>query len=205
MRPRHLEFVLGVFALCSSAFAQPVTRVIDGDTIVVQGVGTVRLIGVDTPETVDPRKPVQPFGREASAFTRQLVGGKVVRLEYDWQRKDKYDRTLAYVFLADGTFVNAEIVKQGFGHAYTQYSFKYLDEFRGYEREARTAGRGLWVPSTRRAPPSSQRRAPPSTSRGRAPSITAKGADIWPDHKSPFRFEKRWRDTAPAASASRRH
>jgi micrococcal nuclease len=118
--------------------------VIDGDTIAVEGVGSVRLIGVDTPETVDPRKPVQFFGQEATTFTRRMAEGKVVRLDYDWQRKDKYDRTLAYVYLPDGLLLNAEIVKQGYGHAYTNYPFKYLDQFRGYEREARDAGRGLW-------------------------------------------------------------
>jgi len=73
----------------SSASAQLVTRVIDGDTIVVAGFGTVRLIGVDTPETVDPRKPAQFFGKEASEFTRRMAQGTVVRLEFDYQRTDK--------------------------------------------------------------------------------------------------------------------
>jgi micrococcal nuclease len=117
---------------------------VDGDTIHVEGIGSIRLIGIDTPETVDPRGPVEFFANESSAFTSRMVQGEVVRLEFDFQRKDKYDRTLAYVYLQDGTFVNAEIVKQGYGHAYTQYPFKYLDQFRGYEREARAAGRGLW-------------------------------------------------------------
>ena len=133
-----------VLALPSGAWAQLVTRVVDGDTIVVAGVGTVRLIGVDTPETVDPRKPVQFFGKEASEFTRRMAQGKVVRLEFDVQRKDKYQRTLSYAYLPDGTFLNAEIVKQGFGHAYTTYPFRYLEQFRQFEREARAANRGLW-------------------------------------------------------------
>ena len=76
-----------------------VTRVIDGDTGVVEGVGTVRLIGVDTPETVDQRRPVQYFGREASDFTKQLATGKRVRLEFDQDRPGRYGRTLAYVYL----------------------------------------------------------------------------------------------------------
>lgn len=129
----------------SSAAAQVVQRVIDGDTLAIAGVGTVRLIGVDTPETVDPRKPVQYFGREASAFLQQLVAGKTVRLEYDQQRTDKYARTLAYLYLLDGTFVNAEIIKQGYGHAYTAFPFRYMEAFREYEREARGASRGLWA------------------------------------------------------------
>jgi len=122
------------------------TRVVDGDTIILDGQERVRLIGVDTPETKDPRKPVQYFGKEASEFTKRMVEGKKVRLEYDWQRKDKYGRTLAYVYLEDGTFLNAEIIKQGYGHAYTAFPFKYLEEFRQYEREARENQRGLWAP-----------------------------------------------------------
>jgi micrococcal nuclease len=121
-----------------------VVRVIDGDTIMLDGKERVRLIGVDTPETVDPRRPVQHFGREASAFTRRMVQGKRVRLEYDQERKDRYGRTVAYVYLDDGTLLNAEIVKQGYGHAYTRFPFRYLDQFRRYEREAREQGRGLW-------------------------------------------------------------
>ena len=131
-------------ASTSSAFAQLVTRVVDGDTIHVEGIGSVRLIGVDTPETVDPRKPVEFFAKESSEFTHRIALAKVVRLEFDFQQKDKHDRTLAYVYLPDGTFLNAEIVKQGYGHAYTRYPFKYLDQFRGYEREARELGQGLW-------------------------------------------------------------
>ncbi len=70
--------------------------------------------------------------------------GKRVRLEYDRERQDKYGRTLAYVYLEDGTFLNAEIIRQGYGFAYTQFPFKYLEEFRKLEREAQEAGRGLW-------------------------------------------------------------
>jgi len=78
-----------------------------------------------------------------------MVQGKRVRLEFDPANtnighKDRYKRTLAYVFLEDGTFLNAEIVKQGYGHAYTRFPFTYLDEFRQYEREARERRRGLW-------------------------------------------------------------
>lgn len=119
-------------------------RVVDGDTIILDGKEKVRLIGVDTPETVHPSKPVEYFGKEASAFTKRMVEGKRVKVEYDWQGTDKYGRTLAYIYLEDGTFLNAEIVRQGYGHAYTKYPFKYMDEFRKYEREARENNRGLW-------------------------------------------------------------
>jgi micrococcal nuclease len=104
---KRLLFLLALLlAPVASASGQLVTRVIDGDTIVVSGVGSVRLIGVDTPETVDPRKPVQFFGKEASEFTRRLAQGQAVRLEFDFQQTDKYQRTLAYVYLPDGTFLN---------------------------------------------------------------------------------------------------
>ena len=125
-----------------------VTTVIDGDTIkckIINGKQeTIRLIGVDTPETKHPNKPVEYFGKEASKFTKNLVEGKLVKLEYDWQRKDRYGRTLAYVYLEDGTFVNAEIIKQGYGFAYTKFPFKYFDQFRLYEQQARKNKKGLW-------------------------------------------------------------
>lgn len=121
------------------------SRVVDGDTIILDGQERVRLIGVDTPETKHPRKPVQYFGKEASEFTRCLVEGERVRLEYDQERTDRYGRTLAYVFLEDGTFLNAEIIKQGYGFAYTKYPFKYMEKFRAYEREAWENDRRLWA------------------------------------------------------------
>jgi len=82
----------------------------------VQGTGTVRLIGVDTPETVDPRQPVEYFGKEASDFTKQLASGKGVRLEFDQDRTDRYGRTLAYVYLQpENLLLNAEIIRQATG------------------------------------------------------------------------------------------
>jgi micrococcal nuclease len=127
-----------------------VKRVIDGDTILLSNGETVRLIGVDTPETKHPDKPVEYFGEEAYRFTKKMVEGNMVRLEFDWQERDRYGRLLAYVYLLDGTFLNAEIIKQGYGFAYTKYPFKYLDEYRDHEREARENNRGLWNKEIRR-------------------------------------------------------
>src|SRR4029450_4033310 len=104
---------------------------------------------VATHEPVDPRKPVQYFGREASAFTTRRLQGQQVHLAYDWQRTDKYRRTLAYICLPDGELVNETIVREGFGVAYTKYPFTaaLMARFRAAERQARDAGRGLWAPA----------------------------------------------------------
>jgi len=126
-----------------------VTEVVDGDTIKVSTIGTLRLIGMDTPETRDPRKPVQCFGREASKRAKELLSGKKVYLEYDPANKiDKYGRTLAYVYREDGLFYNAEMIKQGFAHSYVQFPHPRLDEFNTYQREARENNLGFWAANT---------------------------------------------------------
>ncbi len=138
-----------------------VERVVDGDTIVVATAGgneKVRLIGINTPETVDPRKPVECFGKEASRRTHELVEGKTVRLEADPQAgdRDKYGRLLRYVYLADGTDVNELLVREGFAHE-NGYGRNYAkrEQFRTAEAEARDARRGLWDPQacTQEDPP----------------------------------------------------
>jgi len=125
-----------------------VTRVVDGDTIKLANGDTVRLIGIDTPETVDPRKPVQCFGEEASARTRELLDGEHVYLEYDptQGRVDRYGRTLAYVWTTDGSLVNEQLVAEGYAHEYTyEIPYKYRDEFNAAEASARDNERGLWA------------------------------------------------------------
>lgn len=133
--------------------AQPglyrITAFADGDTIEVDMNGvkeTIRFIGVDTPETQDPRTSVQCFGKVASEFTKSLIGSSDVRLEADPANtnRDRYNRLLRYVYLPDGRLVNKEIIKQGYGFAYTLFPFEKLDEFREYERVARENGLGLW-------------------------------------------------------------
>jgi len=124
-----------------------VSSVSDGDTIVLVGGTRVRLIGIDTPETRHPSKPVQCFGAEASAHTRSLLpAGTAVRLAYDVERFDRYRRTLAYVYrLSDGLFVNAALVREGYAQAYTYPpNVAHADELVALAREAREAGRGLW-------------------------------------------------------------
>jgi micrococcal nuclease len=142
-----------LFFLLSTSHAEiyKVKRVIDGDTLLLINGERVRLIGVDTPETKHPQKPVQYFGREAYLFTKQMVDGKEARFEFERQKRDRYGRLLAYVYLLDGTFLNAEIIKQGYGFAYTRFPFKYMEEFRRYEREAKENRRGLWGQSDQKS------------------------------------------------------
>jgi len=129
-----------------------VTKVVDGDTIEVKSGGLlykVRLIGIDTPETVDPRRPVGCFGKKASAETKRLVEGKEVTLTKDISDVDKYNRLLRYVFLpiSDGEnlFINDYLVRQGFAKSLTYPpDVKYNERFIEAEREARENLRGLW-------------------------------------------------------------
>lgn len=130
-----------------------VTRVVDGDTIVVSfgadSEQTIRLIGMDTPETVDPRRPVGCFGKEASNETKSLLSGKQVVLQKDVSETDKYKRLLRYVYLplpdAQTLFVNDYLVREGYAKVLTYPpDVKYNEQFRQAEREARENNRGLW-------------------------------------------------------------
>ena len=123
-----------------------VTRVVDGDTVVLASGKKVLYIGMDTPETVHPRKGVQFMGKEASALNRFLVEGKRVRLEFDVDPVDQYGRTLAYVYVGR-TFVNAELVRLGYAQVMTvPPNVKYVEVFTAMQKEAREAKRGLWDP-----------------------------------------------------------
>lgn len=124
-----------------------VTRVVDGDTIEVLFRGDeldVRLIGIDTPETVAPGEPVQCFGPEASAFTERELEGERVMLELDVERVDRYGRTLAYVW-NEGRLFNRVLVARGFAVVSTYPpNVKYVDQFVAAQRHARERGLGLW-------------------------------------------------------------
>lgn len=121
-----------------------VSRVVDGDTIELSSGQKVRYIGVDTPEVVDPRKPVQCFGVEASNKNKELVLGKTVRLEKDISETDKYGRLLRYIWVGE-TLVNDYLVRQGYAHA-SSYppDVKYQEQLTQAEAEARISNRGLW-------------------------------------------------------------
>ena len=135
-----LVFLLMLFSTHSPAQTTAiVSRVIDGDTIELSTGKCVRLIGVDTPEEVEY------YGEEASAFTKRIAEGKTVRLEFDVEQRDRYGHLLAYVYLEDGTFLNAEIVRQGYGQILTiPPNVKHAKEFLKFQQVAQYAGRGLW-------------------------------------------------------------
>ncbi|MDD2752768.1 MAG: thermonuclease family protein [Candidatus Omnitrophica bacterium] len=135
-----------------------VQRVVDGDTLLLENGERVRLIGIDTPELHPSEKlnrdsqrtqqdagTIQKLGQQAYEFTKKLVEGKAVSLEFDLEKYDKYNRLLAYVYLKDGTFVNADIVKQGYASLMTiAPNVKYADLFSKLYQEAQENQRGLW-------------------------------------------------------------
>ncbi|MBU1031412.1 thermonuclease family protein, partial [Patescibacteria group bacterium] len=126
-----------------------VSKVVDGDTIVTGDNRTVRFIGIDTPETVDPRRPVGCFGKEASNEVKKLLSGKEVILQKDISDKDMYDRILRYIYLplADGTilFVNDYLAREGFAKVMTYPpDVKFDVQFREAEKLAKEEKRGLW-------------------------------------------------------------
>lgn len=128
-----------------------VTKVVDGDTMDVTSAGTtlrIRMIGFNTPESVDPRKPVECFGKEASKHLAELAPeGTSVRLERDVEQEDRYGRTLAYVYrTSDDMFLNLQMVADGYAHVLSiPPNITFADRFRDAERSARTANLGLWT------------------------------------------------------------
>jgi micrococcal nuclease len=122
-----------------------VVKVVDGRTIVVSGFGSVRLIGVETPETADPRKPAECMGPETSGFTKQIALGKKVQLKGDpLAGHDPHGRILAYVFLPDGRLLNEEILRRGYGKA-TSFNYQKRKTFLAAEKEAKSGGLGGWT------------------------------------------------------------
>ncbi|REJ72610.1 MAG: hypothetical protein DWQ29_20645 [Planctomycetota bacterium] len=122
-----------------------VARVVDGDTLLLETGHRVRLLGVDTPETKHPHRPAEPFGQAAAQFTRRAVEGRIVRLEFDRHRVDRYGRTLAFVRLGE-TLLNEELIREGFSRAETGFPFRsdYQRRFQEAESSARQQRLGIW-------------------------------------------------------------
>lgn len=174
-----------VSAPTSTANLVRVVRVVDGDTIELEGGEKVRYIGIDTPETVDPRKPVQCFGLEASAENKKLVEGQLVRLEKDISERDKYGRLLHYVWVGD-TFVNLKLVADGFARVSTYPpDVAHQAEFLAAEKTAQESNLGLWnscpsVKNTAVVVPSNQTASnPPNSNCLIKGNISASGEKIY--------------------------
>ena len=108
-----------------------VVRVIEGDLLALNNGKKVRLIGVDA-------------SKQAKSFVKEMVEGKEIELKYDRQRIDSKGRIRAYVYLLDGIFLNAEVIKEGYGYVNREFTFKYFEQFRQHEREAREKKKGMW-------------------------------------------------------------
>ncbi|MFZ5652427.1 MAG: thermonuclease family protein [Bacillota bacterium] len=125
-----------------------VKRVVDGDTFEIVNRGKiekVRLIGVDTPETLKPNSEVEPYGPEASSFTKKMIEGKKVRLEFDVQERDRYGRILAYVYLENGAFLNARLLEEGLATTMTvPPNVRMAEHFLGLQKKAQKARKGIW-------------------------------------------------------------
>lgn len=126
-----------------------VEEVSDGDTIIVNMNGRreiIRMIGVDTPETHHPDRPVECYAQIAADYSRRSLTGKKVRLEADPQNsnRDRYDRLLRYVYLPDGALFEESLIAEGYGFSYTQFPFEKADRFESLEAQAEAAKKGLW-------------------------------------------------------------
>jgi len=150
---------------CDAAQSFRVKYVVDGDTLVLENYEKVRLIGVDTPEVDDKWgrnlkdaqrshrdvKIINEYALKAKSFLKNLVQGQTVEIQMEpgnapIGHKDKYGRTLAYLYRQpEHLFINAQLVKEGYGFAYTRFPFKYAEDFRRYEKEARDNKKGLWA------------------------------------------------------------
>ena len=127
--------------------------VIDGDTFQLETGERVRLIGVDTPEYQPWKKKIQYYGQEASVYSKQMLNQKKVWLEADVKKKDKYGRSLAYVYLENGEFVNLRLVEEGYARAkYYKPNGRYRKIFKDAEKKAKASQKGMWKQSANYAP-----------------------------------------------------
>lgn len=166
-----------------------VVRVVDGDTVDVKigdKVERLRLIGIDTPETVDPRKTVQCFGAEASNKAKTILTGKKVSLQADptQDNRDKYGRLLRYVYLENGTNFNKMMITEGYAHEYTYYvPYQMQSEFKAAQKDAEQNRRGLWSPATCNGVTSSgQKVATPTSGGTNSAAPTPQGSSCNPNY-----------------------
>jgi micrococcal nuclease len=157
LKPQHcLLLVLFIFLSAIPSPAQsgskwyPVSKIVDGDTFwIINSKGEnekIRLIGVDAPESrKSGKKEIGFYGKESKTYLEQILTGRKVRLEYDVSKYDRYKRTLAYVYLENGTFLNAHLIKNGYAAVMTvPPNVKYAEQFVQLQKEARDKKKGLW-------------------------------------------------------------
>ena len=134
------------FFLSAPLYAETVGYVIDGDTFILKNNQRVRMIGINAPETSHRRygKKGQAFGNEAKARLKKWIEKKEVTLKNGRELFDRYGRRLAYVYLPDGTFVNREMVREGYAEAYQKFPFEYKKEFLELEQQAKAGKLGMW-------------------------------------------------------------
>ena len=139
-----LTFVLISDTLCADDAAR-VRYVVDGDTVILQSGEHIRYIGIDAPEIDRDNKPAEPFSHAARALNKAMVGLLFVHLEFDHEKRDHYNRLLAYVFLPDRTFVNLELLRSGMAtYLHKPPNLKYADTLVAAQQEAMAAHKGLW-------------------------------------------------------------
>ncbi|MDX8410978.1 MAG: thermonuclease family protein [Mariprofundaceae bacterium] len=139
------EEAIGGLSIIKSDRWMTVAEVFDGDTFRATNGEIVRLLGIDCPELTKHNKPGEPLATQAKAALRGLIGGQVVRLKTDVEKRDRYDRLLAQVYLRDGTWINGELIAQGWAHVYTfPPNIRWAGDLLKLERSARRAKRGIW-------------------------------------------------------------
>jgi len=140
----YLALIILLSLLFSQNKVRVVSRVIDGDTIILGNGEKVRLIGINAPELKLDKKYKLSLGKNAKTYLKSLIEGKQVKLSYDLQSKDKYGRTLAYVYLMDGTFINAMMLRKGHAKILTKYPFTKKKDFLIYQEMAKSKSLGIW-------------------------------------------------------------
>jgi len=138
-----LILMLGIYHALGVGKVHLVVHVFDGDTILLDDSRKIRLIGVDAPEVQSPYHDLEPFGEDSKTYLTSLLGNKKVSLTIGDPAKDKYGRTLAYVYSGD-VLVNGRIIREGWARAYRRFYHPWRDLFIAYEREARSRGLGMW-------------------------------------------------------------
>jgi micrococcal nuclease len=141
-------FLLSVLSGCApyqgNGYYARVVFVYDGDTVRLDNGQRVRYLGIDTPEMNYRNPPAERFAKDAKEFNKVLVANKRVRLEFDAEKKDKYDRLLAYVYV-DDIFINARLVEEGYAKVYIiPPNIKYADELLSLEQKAKQKKKGIW-------------------------------------------------------------